>query len=263
MKPLIFLLCLSLVWGLRISETDQQGNNKQPDNAAEVYQLPDDLMAGDDPASSNTDYVIGSPDDIFASVTEDDPSDGISSNNRNRNRPGRFNSDGTNSQEQLRQTIDPSACVVEGLWYNELGSELILHQEQDGNLTGEFRTAVEVECGDAGSTHSKVRGTVTGRLITFHTLWSSGSAITTWTGQCHRSCDLGFVNYKQTERIILHTTWTMTTLSESCDDSWQQHRFGQNIFSRKPIRKAGPRKSNDIHTPDRSDCRETGSGRAM
>jgi len=281
MKAFVFLLCLSLCLALHrpISDeqeyNDQSDSEKEPydeyasrenDDTSEVYQLSEDVMVGDDPALNNAD-VNGSSDEDqdVAFLADDTQSNGISSVDREQNRSERLldNILDTDSQEELRQTIDPSTCVVEGLWYNELGSELLLRQELDGNLTGEFRTAVEIECGNAGSSHSKVRGTVTGRLITFHALWSSGNAITTWSGQCHRACDLGFANYKQTERIILHTSWIMTSLTDSCDDSWQQQRFGQNIFSRKPIKKAGPRKSNGIHTPDRSDCDVTGSDRVI
>ncbi len=47
---------------------------------------------------------------------------------------------------------------LDGIWYNQLGSEMILNHTRDGLLFGEYRTAVERAAGTAGITHSNVIG---------------------------------------------------------------------------------------------------------
>ena len=47
---------------------------------------------------------------------------------------------------------------LNGTWYNQLGSEMILSHTADGLIVGEYRTAVERQPGTAGTTHSKVIG---------------------------------------------------------------------------------------------------------
>ena len=51
------------------------------------------------------------------------------------------------------------ACnSLDGYWYNQLGSEILLRHGKDGRLTGEYRTAVERKTGAAGVNHSKILG---------------------------------------------------------------------------------------------------------
>ena len=47
---------------------------------------------------------------------------------------------------------------LDGYWYNQLGSEILLRHEKDGRLTGEYRTAVERKTGSAGVNHSQILG---------------------------------------------------------------------------------------------------------
>ena len=60
------------------------------------------------------------------------------------------------------KTSDPEvknkSCSLNGVWYNHLGSEMILTQKDDNTIEGEYRTAVERETGAAGTSHSKVFG---------------------------------------------------------------------------------------------------------
>lgn len=47
---------------------------------------------------------------------------------------------------------------IDGIWYNQLGSEISLKHSSDGKLYGIYRTAVEREKGSAGNTHSIILG---------------------------------------------------------------------------------------------------------
>ena len=47
---------------------------------------------------------------------------------------------------------------LNGAWYNELGSEMIVTHTENGEFTGEYRTAVERDPGAAGDSYSLVKG---------------------------------------------------------------------------------------------------------
>ena len=47
---------------------------------------------------------------------------------------------------------------LDGYWYNQLGSEMLLRHGKDGRLTGEYRTAVETKPGSAGASYSQILG---------------------------------------------------------------------------------------------------------
>ena len=51
-----------------------------------------------------------------------------------------------------------------GRWYNQLGSVLVLHHSQDGELTGTYETQVEQKHGSAGNAHSHI---VVGRFMAY------------------------------------------------------------------------------------------------
>ena len=48
--------------------------------------------------------------------------------------------------------------TLDGVWYNQLGSEIILHHTEKGKLSGEYRSAVERLNGSAGVSHSIISG---------------------------------------------------------------------------------------------------------
>jgi hypothetical protein len=154
-----------------------------------------------------------------------------------------------------QKPFQATSCDLSGFWYNNKGSEVLLRQTEDGNLTGEYRTGVERECGTAGTSHSKVRGSVHGNLVTFHALFkgtNGGRSVATWVGQCHRDCNFGFFSTRGTDQVVLHTTWVLSTEEDTCDEHWGQNRVGQDIFVRKPLAVTGPRKAEDHHTPARA-----------
>ena len=55
--------------------------------------------------------------------------------------------------------VSSDSCkTLDGTWYNQLGSEVILKHHSDGKLVGEYRTAAERHAGAAGQQHSTVLG---------------------------------------------------------------------------------------------------------
>jgi len=132
-------------------------------------------------------------------------------------------------------------CHLNGLWYNQHGSELYINHTDETHFCGEYRTAVEVDVGrQNGELMGHVRGKVIGKLMTFNVFWKDGESVTTWTGQCHKPCDMG---YFSSEHTTLHTSWLMTSKVDSCDRHWMATRMGQDIFTRDSTIKDGPRRS--------------------
>lgn len=134
--------------------------------------------------------------------------------------------------------------TLQGVWYNQLGSQLILVHRSDGTLEGEYRTSVEVEIGDAGTSHSIVIGSAPyspGASFGFSVVWNGGQSTTVWTGQC-------VVCLGGHEKLL--TTWLLHSMSSSCDEKWKANRIGRDIFTRYQ-QKPGPRKEKDTHIPER------------
>lgn len=156
----------------------------------------------------------------------------------------------TENAENLFETVDnDDACDLRGNWYNQHGSELILNQTDDGKLTGEFRTSTRLtprpqnpEYTEQRQSFAQVRGEIFGKIFTFHVYWREKNALTTWSGQCQRACDFG---YLRSERDILHASWLITSSTPRCEDYWSATRIGEDIFTRLPM-KAGPRRTDDV-----------------
>ncbi|XP_022103440.1 fibropellin-3-like [Acanthaster planci] len=146
-------------------------------------------------------------------------------------------------QERDINRTQKSRCHIEGIWYNKLGSEVIINATSEpGVLVGEYRTAVERNLGSAGQGPSRLIGhtSTNGEYPTFGmtVVWRNGQSVSSWTGQCHL-CD---------GEETLHTMWILTSHVDSCDDKWMANRIGQNIFKRYEL-KEGPRREHDTHTP--------------
>ena len=156
----------------------------------------------------------------------------------------------------VRRTIkiwDPEVqskpCSLSGTWYNQLGSETILNQKNDGVVEGEYRTAVEPRPGSTGKSFSKVLGIgqVGGpsSVFPFMVVWKGGSSMTGWLAQC-------FIQGENNTEI-LETTWLLRIKVDACIDNWKSTLFGQDTFKHAEQR-AGPRKKDDKHVPlDRDD----------
>jgi len=131
-------------------------------------------------------------------------------------------------------------CNLNGHWYNQHGSELYINHTDENRFCGEYRTAVEVEQSSQNvELMGYVTGTVIGRLFTFNVFWRNGESVTSWSGQCHKPCDMG---YFSSDHTTLHATWLLTSRQESCDRHWMSTRIGQDMFTKDSTIKDGPRR---------------------
>ena len=148
-----------------------------------------------------------------------------------------------------------SKCDLHGIWYNDVGSEVILNQTEYGVITGEYRTAVERERGSAGATHSLVYGSSAygnpNTTFSLIVVWRGGASVTGWIGQRH-ICE--------NNTAILEMSWLLRSKVDSCDDVWKSTMFGVNSFTRHE-QKLGPRRNLGKHTPNR-DGEDFGGGSA-
>jgi len=149
----------------------------------------------------------------------------------------------TEDAESLFEAVDGTEnCDLSGAWYNQHGSELSLNQTENGILSGEFRSAVKLprrqNQENSEKTYAPVRGEVFGKIFTFHVYWPQKHAMTTWSGQCQRNCDFGWLR----DRDILHASWLITSATSDCEHYWSATRIGEDIFTRVP-RKPGPRRA--------------------
>ena len=137
-------------------------------------------------------------------------------------------------------------CDVTGTWYNDLGSEMIIKQDNKGIIVGEYRTAVERVQGSAGKTHSKVYGIGSpgneNGTFAFFVVWRGGASVAGFVGQCH-ICGVG-----KTEQI--ESTWLLKSKISRCEDNWKSVLFGENVFTHEE-QQPGPRKHLGTHTPER------------
>ena len=145
--------------------------------------------------------------------------------------------------------VKSKPCSLSGTWYNQLGSETILNQKNDGVVEGEYRTAVERRPGSAGKSFSKVLGIgqVGGpsSVFPYMVVWKGGSSVTGWLAQC-------FIQGENKTEIV-ETTWLLRIKVDACIDNWKSTMFGQDTFTHAEQR-AGPRKKDDKHVPlDRDD----------
>ncbi|MER7773138.1 avidin/streptavidin family protein [Kitasatospora sp. NPDC096140] len=114
--------------------------------------------------------------------------------------------------------------MVDGEWFNELGSCLDLATDGAGALSGTFAPGV----GPAGKRELVGRydpspagaGVALGWTVT----WSSGqgedASVTSWSGQY----------LPEEERIVAH--WLFTTAS-GARDAWRATAVGQDVFGRR------------------------------
>jgi len=137
-------------------------------------------------------------------------------------------------------------CHLAGLWYNQHGSELFINQSDTGKLSGEFRTGVAMDTGIVGTGYAELSGTVCGSIFSFHVVYPQTHSIASWTGQCHKPCDLGYIHSAAT---MLTTSWTLTTQADTCNEYWKSNRMGQDFFTRRPL-KSGPRKGKSTASSD-------------
>jgi len=184
---------------------------------------------------------------VFWSLSESTRRDKVKKKLLQSNRLSPTNEDGTDDRAVYEIGDQPEHhtphCNLNGHWYNQHGSELFINHTDEVNFCGEYRTAVELEqSSQMSELMGQVRGKVVGKLLTFNVFWKNGESVVTWSGQCHKPCDMG---YFSSDHTTLHTTWLMTSRVESCDRHWMSTRTGQDIFTRDSTIKDGPRRGSN------------------
>jgi Avidin family len=117
---------------------------------------------------------------------------------------------------------------IEGVWYNELGSKMVIKLDDD-SITGEYQTSV----GDAGGIYDLVGSidvdgdpTAAGQAIAWVVVWNneahgSSHSITAWSGQ---------YQVADGEETII-TLWLLTGETPP-DADWSATRVNQDLFTR-------------------------------
>ena len=118
------------------------------------------------------------------------------------------------------------ATKLSGTWYNELGSEMILVADNNGGLSGRYKSAVgEAEdfyilAGRYDTSPPSGEGVSLGWAVTFHNDKRNAHSTTTWSGQFF---DDG------SERILTH--WLLTS-STTPSNVWRSTNIGHDTFIR-------------------------------
>jgi Avidin family len=114
---------------------------------------------------------------------------------------------------------------IDGVWYNELGSQLTL-KVNGNNISGTYKTTV----GNAKGTYQVCGMRVPGsgksdEAIGFVVAWvndsGSSSSVTSWSGQWQ------IIDGKEE----INTTWLLTS-AEPPEDDWKSTLVGRDIFTR-------------------------------
>lgn len=119
------------------------------------------------------------------------------------------------------RTIAPKAVskLTQGTttkWKNQRGSTLVLIKDGNGNLTGEFRTAV----GCGVNTPRRVFGTTNGTGISFTVNFEECTSIAAWTGQMESPTEM-------------RTLWLLTVGSGD-PKSFKATYAGSDVFTLVP-----------------------------
>lgn len=113
------------------------------------------------------------------------------------------------------------AGPLEGIWENQLGSELVLEDDGEGGLTGTYRSAA----GATPDARYLVRGTYDVmtcgpcRVLGFVVSWGEHQTITAWSGRFDPAED------------TIRASWLMTTESDEAGE-WRSTFTGHDTFRR-------------------------------
>ena len=117
---------------------------------------------------------------------------------------------------------DRAAEEISGVWYNQLGSQLHLHGDQDGRLTGNFHSTVGSPTGNYPVTgFFDPEPDAQGGPLGFTVCWPDAHSVTVWSGQ-----------YEAKDDTIV-ATWLLTGRLIGSDD-WRSTVIGHDVFRRSP-----------------------------
>ena len=113
---------------------------------------------------------------------------------------------------------------ISGSYRNELGSNVTLHANADGSLTGSYSSAV----GNASGSYPLL-GSASASTVGFCVTWNNkahgdSDSTTCWTGQIMVDLALG--------RVQLDTFWILASKPSSVDTNWASNRVGNDVFEK-------------------------------
>jgi hypothetical protein len=110
---------------------------------------------------------------------------------------------------------------LQGTWYNQLGSELIIEVDGTGAIWGTYRPGAGAVAGKAypvaGSYDPRPTGKAT--VLGFVVDWTEVHSVTVWSGQYHH------------EDGAIRATWLMATETD-VGDEWKSTLLGHDVFHR-------------------------------
>jgi hypothetical protein len=123
--------------------------------------------------------------------------------------------------------VSDLAKQLNGPWFNQFGSCLDLTADEDGRLTGSYRSAVGgVDGGHPVSGFFARDPDGPGGSVAFTVSWRSAHSVTAWSG-----------HYRADEDAIA-TTWLLSEASSEHGD-WRSTSVGHDEFRRSPTEHRG------------------------
>jgi hypothetical protein len=117
---------------------------------------------------------------------------------------------------------------LEGTWYNELGSTLVIDPISDGSVVGSYETAVSSSgCATgsypvAGRTDTDSGGQTVGFSVTWLNAQSSCNSTTSWAGQ-----------YQVVDGAEQLTALWLLAMKTDPSDDWASTLVGEDLFTRE------------------------------
>ncbi|MFZ0769992.1 MAG: avidin/streptavidin family protein [Candidatus Sulfotelmatobacter sp.] len=116
---------------------------------------------------------------------------------------------------------------IQGIWYNELGSTMVISGVNNGQITGTYATAVSATaCAQGtfvltGRTDTDNGGEGIGFVVSWQNAKSRCESVTAWSGQAQ--------NIGGEDCIV--ALWLLTVESAP-DQDWYATHVGQDVFTR-------------------------------
>ena len=122
--------------------------------------------------------------------------------------------------DQVKRQVGDVAERLSGPWFNQLGSRLDLAVDDEGRLSGTFRSSVGVvDDGHAVSGFFATDADGAHGALGFAVSWGAAGSITVWSGHYHES-----------DEVIL-TTWLLSE-APSWHGDWRSTLVGSDEFRR-------------------------------
>ncbi len=117
---------------------------------------------------------------------------------------------------------------LEGIWYNELGSKLIIESVNDGKIEGKYETTVGSAqgiyalSGRVEKTAQPQLNQSIGWVVVWDNEMTNNNCVTSWSGQLQEM---------DGEKVI-HAYW-MLTIETSSRSNWKSTMIGHDTFKRQ------------------------------